>query len=88
MEISRRMSIVIPIIVGILLLAGIVMTLLLKGKQSSKKVVEVSNFHNELFGENVFIFSPDDNPEEVTRVIGDIYNKQEANPFSNGGTGS
>ena len=35
----------------------------------------------ELFGENVWIFSPDDDPKEIARIVGKVYDKQEANQF-------
>ena len=34
-----------------------------------------------LFGPNVWVFSPEDDPEEIERVTGEIYEKQEANQF-------
>ena len=35
----------------------------------------------ELFGENVWIFSPDDDPKDIARIVGKVYEKQEANQF-------
>ncbi len=41
----------------------------------------VVNYHNELFGDHVYIFSPEDDPAEVNTILKDIYKKQEANQF-------
>lgn len=46
-----------------------------------KKAMKVENYHNEMFGEHVYIFSPEDDPEEVTRILEDIYDRQEENQF-------
>lgn len=48
------------------------------GKSTMETVV---NYQNELFGENVYIFSPDDDPDEVNAILKDIYQEQEANQF-------
>lgn len=40
-----------------------------------------ANYHSELFGENVYIFSPEDNADEVQEVIDRIYALQEENQF-------
>ena len=49
------------------------------GRQKEKIV----DFHNELFGENVYIFSPEDDPTLVNEVLADLYDKQEENQFGN-----
>lgn len=49
------------------------------GSKRTMKAIE--NYHQEIFGENVYIFSPEDNPEEVNGILEDIYEKQEANQF-------
>lgn len=46
-----------------------------------RKEMKIENYHNGLFGENVYIFSPEDDPEEVNRVLADIYDRQEENQF-------
>ena len=35
----------------------------------------------DLFGKNVWVFSPEDDPKEIARIVGGIYEKQEANQF-------
>lgn len=47
----------------------------------NSKVQNIVNYHNEMFGENVYIFSPEDDPAEVNAVLKEIYDKQEANQF-------
>lgn len=47
----------------------------------NRKVQKIVNYHNEMFGENVYIFSPEDDPAEVNAVLKEIYDKQEANQF-------
>lgn len=39
------------------------------------------DFHSELLGENVYIFSPEDDVQEVQNVLNQIYEKQETNQF-------
>lgn len=46
-----------------------------------RKAMKIENYHNEMFGENVYIFSPEDDPQEVNRVLEDIYDRQEENQF-------
>jgi len=48
---------------------------------SDNKQQEISEYHNELFGENTYIFSPEDDPALVQQTLDDIYAKQEANQF-------
>lgn len=47
------------------------------GRQNEK----IIDFHNELLGENVYIFSPEDDPVLVNEVLADLYEKQEENQF-------
>ncbi len=46
-----------------------------------QKDMRIENYHNELFGENVYIFSPEDTPAEVNRVLDELYDAQEENQF-------
>lgn len=50
----------------------------MKASENSK---EIRNYHNEQFGENVYFFSPEDNPEEVNKILSDMYEQQEENQF-------
>ena len=40
-----------------------------------------NKYHNTLFGQNTYIFSPEDPPEEVNAVLAELYERQEANEF-------
>ena len=42
---------------------------------------EKNYFHIKELGENVFFFSPEDNPEKIQEVLDGIYQKQEGNHF-------
>lgn len=46
-----------------------------------EKDMEIKDYHNELFGENVYLFSPEDDPGEVNRILENIYERQEENQF-------
>lgn len=39
------------------------------------------NFHTKLFGENTYIFTPEDDPAKVQKTLDEIYEKQEDNQF-------
>ena len=66
-------------IFGILLL--LMMTFVECNMNMGRKNEKIIDFHNELFGENVYIFSPEDDPAIVNEVLTDIYEKQEENQF-------
>lgn len=68
-------------IVGILVVVCIAFFIVRQIENSGEKAVKRVGFHNELFGENVYIFSPEDSPNEVNAVLKDIYEKQETNQF-------
>lgn len=38
-------------------------------------------YHLEAFGDTVYFFAPEDNPDEVQRILGEIWEKQEKNQF-------
>ena len=40
-----------------------------------------AEFHTELFGENTYIFAPEDDPGQVAQTLDAIYEKQEADQF-------
>ena len=46
-----------------------------------KKEINVKNFHSEDFGENIFFFTPQDDPKSVKAVLEDIYKRQESAQF-------
>ncbi len=63
---------------GILLLLMMLVGCNMNLERKNEKIVD---FHNELFGENVYIFSPEDDPARVNEVLADLYEKQEENEF-------
>lgn len=65
--------------VVVLAAAGTIM--ILKGNTRQENMYQRKNFHNEAFCENVYIFSPEDNPEEVQQVLDDLWEQQETNQF-------
>lgn len=73
---------------GLIVILGIACALAIGGitymskkKAEDEKYKKVENFHNELLGENVYIFSPEDDPEEVNKKLNYIYGMQETNQF-------
>ena len=66
-----------------LIMGMVIMTTILTGcgKEDGNDEPMLSGFHSEIFGENVYIFTPDDDPEAVKETIDNIYKKQETNQF-------
>lgn len=65
--------------VVILAAAGTIM--FLRGNIMQDEQYKIKNFHNKVFGENVYIFSPEDDQIEVQQVLDDLWEQQEANQF-------
>lgn len=42
---------------------------------------ERNDFHTELLGENVYLFSPEDDPAEVQKILDQLWRQQETNQF-------
>lgn len=80
MGLSKKRGIILLIIIFALLLAG-GMIYMGKRMQEDNKYKDVEGFHNELLGENVYVFSPEDDPAAVNEVLAKLYLKQEANQF-------
>lgn len=74
----KRKRVISAAVVG-LAAAGTIM--FLKGNTGQENMYQRKNFHNEAFGENVYIFSPEDNPGEVQQVLDDLWEQQETNQF-------
>lgn len=70
---------VISAAVVVLAAAGTIM--FLRGNTMQDNQYQVKNFHNKVFGENVYIFSPEDNPGEVQQVLDELWEQQETNQF-------
>lgn len=73
------------IIVAVLVIA--VVTAIMAVKVSKGIKVEIrptdTEFHSELLGENVYIFSPEDSHEDIQKVVDEINKAQEPNHFGN-----
>lgn len=72
------------LIVGVVTFTGVLMIGLLltgivqwKKHRNREEAMKIEAYHNELFGENVYIFSPEDDPAKVNDILADIYAKQE-----------
>lgn len=51
------------------------------GMDKEKMMTRDETYHTELFGDNTYIFSPEDDPAKVAKTLDDIYEKQETNQF-------
>ncbi len=58
-----------------------ILALFLSACGGKNEEVTVSDFHTELFGENVYFFSPDDDPKEIQAILDKTYATQETNQF-------
>ena len=56
------------------------MTTLLSGCGDDSKA-DIKDFHDSIFGENTYIFTPEDEPEQVQAVLDELYESQESNQF-------
>lgn len=66
-------------ILGIAVLAAVLAGI--AGMERNGNKTKIADYHNELFGENVYLFSPEDAPKEVNAVLDEIYEAQEENQF-------
>lgn len=73
-KIINRMAKVTAVLMGILVMAGC-------GNTSEKEIIRTEDYHYDLFGENVFVFSPEDDPAEVKKILDELWKKQETNQF-------
>lgn len=67
--------------VGFFLLLFVGLLVHQRNLSKNEAMETVKNYHTELFGENVYIFSPEDTKEEVGKILENIYEKQETNQF-------
>ena len=51
------------------------------GMRAYGNKTRIVDYHNDLFGENVYIFTPEDDPKEVAELLDEIYDAQEENQF-------
>ena len=60
----------------------LMMTLLTGCGNAAKPVkADIKDFHDSVFGENTYIFTPEDEPEQVQAVLDELYASQESNQF-------
>lgn len=69
------------LIAGLVLAAAAGIGIIAQRGGGQRTMETVVNYHNELFGERVYIFSPEDDPAEVNTILENIYKQQEANQF-------
>lgn len=66
----------------LLLIIGLGTLILINLKTGDKHMKnEIKDFKTEIFGDNVYIFSPDDQAEEVQKILDDLWKSQETNEF-------
>ncbi len=69
-------------IIGVILIGlSILLWVFLTREKDGVKEVKIEDFRTELFGDNVYIFSPKDSPEKIQKVLDDTYKQQESNQF-------
>lgn len=70
-------------VIVVLLTAGIgaaVLMIHMKPDQKSD-LTKITDFHNELLGENVYLFTPEDDPVAIQAVLDELWEEQEDNQF-------
>lgn len=67
--------------VAVIILAAAGSIMFLKGSSQGEGKYRVEDFHNAVFGENVYIFSPEDNPDKVQQILDELWEQQETNQF-------
>lgn len=67
--------------VAVIILAAAGSIMFLKGSSQGEGKYRVEDFHNAVFGENVYIFSTEDNPDEVQQILDELWEQQETNQF-------
>lgn len=73
---KRRILVVACVLVGLVIGVGV-----FKFMPGAGKKAQVVNYHDSVFGDNVYIFSPEDDPEEIKQILEDLYDRQETNQF-------
>ncbi len=63
------------------LMGIMVLTILLSACGAKKEGSEMLDHHTDLFGENVYFFSPEDDPKEIQEILDEMYTAQETNQF-------
>lgn len=73
---KRRILAAICVVAGFALLLGVT-----KIQPNAGAKSQITDHHDTLFGDNVYIFTPEDDPAEVKQILEDMYDKQETNQF-------
>ena len=73
---KRRLLAAFCIVAGFALVLGIAAI-----RPGAGAKAQITDHHEALFGENVYVFSPEDDPAEVKQILEDLYDKQETNQF-------
>lgn len=79
---GKRKKRMIYSVIAVLLLAVLGLTVgRMVSKNNERHMQKTKNYHNELFGENVYLFSPEDDPAEINAILEELYEQQEENQF-------
>ncbi len=73
---KRRILAALGVLAGFVVLFGAVMV-----QPGAGTKANITDHHEAIFGENVYIFSPEDDPAEIKQILEDMYDKQETNQF-------
>ena len=79
----KRIKIFLPICIAVLI--GIIMLSTNYAENKDKRAMqrrnEIIGYHHELFGENVYFFTPEDPVEKVCQILDELWEQQETNQF-------
>ena len=73
---KRRMLAALGVLAGFVFIFGVI-----KMQPGSGGKTDITDYHEALFGENVYVFSPEDDPAEVKQILEELYDRQETNQF-------
>lgn len=76
MPMKRRILAALGVLAGFAVLVGAIVI-----QPGAGTKANITDHHEEIFGENVYIFSPEDDPAEIKQILEDLYDKQETNQF-------
>ena len=62
-------------------MAMVVTTMMMASGCGKQQKAQIIDFHDPVFGENTYIFTPQDDPEKVQETLDTLYKKQEGNQF-------
>ena len=70
------------ILAAFLVLAGFTFLLGVTKIQTQEGTkAHIKDYHEAAFGENVYVFSPEDDPAQVKQILDELYDQQETNQF-------